>query len=110
ALILQAADTTRPHLVLLGTAAQLEDTSLIRQYFRSLEKPPKKKNSTAALVSKLLWAPLESFAASGNILISPDGIYHEISFPSLLDKNGEPLVEHYTISTSPSTADILQFS
>jgi CHAT domain-containing protein len=107
ALILRQSDSTNPHLALIGTAGHLEDTSLVRQYFRTLEKHPKKKN--AALISQLLWSPIEPYILDANTInIAPDGIYHELSLPALSADDGTPLLEKYTVSTLASTSDILK--
>lgn len=102
-------DSVQPHLAVIGLADQIEDTSVLRQYFRSLEKHSKKKN--AALISKLLWSPLESYLDSAHeIIIAPDGIYHQLSLASLSDESGNSLLGKYTIATLASTADILKSS
>jgi CHAT domain-containing protein len=107
ALILR--DSSEPHLVVIGMSDQIEDSSVLRQYFRSLEKHPKKKN--AALISELLWSPLEQYLSGATqICISPEGIYHQLSLSALNDHSGMPLLEKYNISTLASTADILKSS
>ncbi|MDP4221005.1 MAG: tetratricopeptide repeat protein, partial [Bacteroidota bacterium] len=105
ALILQGSDTSAPHLAVIGTDA-IEDSSVIRQYFRSLEKHPRKKNTNAALISKLLWSPLEPFVAGAKkIFIAPDGIYDQIAIPALFDNSGKRLLEQFQIATVATTAD-----
>src|SRR5439155_3480742 len=108
ALILRPDDLSHPHphFALIGTSEFLEDSSLLRQYFHSLEKHPEKKN--AALISKLLWLPDPSLlVGTDEIIIAPDGIYHEVSIPALYDERNNPLLEKYRVTIVNSTSDIL---
>ncbi|MEP7235376.1 MAG: CHAT domain-containing tetratricopeptide repeat protein [Ignavibacteriota bacterium] len=107
-LILAAGDSPHPRLAIIGNAKDLEDSSVIRQYFRSLERQSKKRSSTSTLISKLLWSPIESYlSGASSVIISPDGIYHQLSLAALGGEDGKLLAEHFQIITAPSTADIL---
>jgi len=48
--------------------------------------------------------------STSQIIISPDGIYHQLSLAALTADDGKTLAEHFRISTTASTADILNFS
>ncbi len=108
-LLLRQSDSTHPRLSIIGSAKDIEDSSVIRQYFRSLERKLKKKNSSALLLTKLLWSPIEGYLENvSGIILSPDGIYNQISLAALTDNKGIPIISQYRISTTASTADILR--
>ena len=108
-LLLRQNDSSHPRLAMIRNAEIIEDSSVIRQYFRSLEKHSRKKNTSASLIAKLLWSPLEPYLENAEqIIISPDGIYDELSLAALTGEDGKLLAEHFRISTTASTADILR--
>lgn len=109
ALLIRESDSSHPRLAVIGTAKNIEDSSVIRQYFRSLEKHVKKKNANAPLITQLLWSPFEPYLENvRQIIISPDGIYNQLSLAALTGNDGDPIVEQFRISTTASTADILR--
>ncbi len=109
ALILRESDSSHPGLAVIGRAENIEDSSVIRQYFRSLERDAKKRTMNASRISKLLWSPLQPYLENAKqIIISPDGIYHQLSIAALVGEDGEPLGVHLRISSTTSTADIIQ--
>lgn len=102
-------DTTRPRLAILGRADVIEDSTVIRQYFRAMSKRSKRTPAMGALVTKVLWSGLEGYFGDANrIIISPDGIYHQLSLGAMRNDKGELLLERYGIRYVISTRDILQ--
>ncbi len=108
ALTLGEYDSTRPRIAILGIAEKIEDSTVIRQYFQAMDKRSKKAIIISALVTKVLWSGLEGYLGDANsIVISPDGIYHQISLAPLRNIKGELLLERYNFRYVTSTRDIL---
>lgn len=109
ALVLAESDSVRPRLAILGTATTLEDSAVIRQYFRTMEKKGGKQVRTAGLVTKALWGGLEGLLGNAtNITVSPDGIYHQFSLGSLADEKGKLLLEKYSIRYVNSSRELVE--
>lgn len=108
ALKLNARDTLRPKLILLGNASVIEDTSLIRQFYRSLEKKTGKQSDLTKLISSILWSSIASeLPGVSSVIISPDGIYHQLSFAALTSDDGSLLIKRYTFQYVTSTRQLL---
>ncbi len=98
----------RPKGVFPGSAAVLEDSAVIREYYRTLEHTSPRSKKTIAKLTELLWAPIASVLDSARTLyLSPDGIYCRISIPSLASED-KLLLDDNTITTLASTADLLR--
>lgn len=109
ALLIRQSDSSHPRLAMLGSVNDIEDSAVVRQYFRSLEKNSKKRNSNALLITNLLWSTLEPYLENvRTIIISPDGIYNQLSLAALTGTDKKTLLEKFRISTTASTADILR--
>jgi CHAT domain-containing protein len=108
ALMLNARDSLRPKFILLGDARVIEDTSLVRQFYRSLEKRSKKASTIGKIITSLLWTPLgDQLANISSLIISPDGIYHQLSFAALPDEKGTLLLERFAFQYVTSTRQLL---
>ncbi len=111
ALGLNAHDTLRPRLIFLGDARLVEDTSLIRQYYRSLEKKTKKASEISKVISSVLWTPLvEQLSTATSVIISPDGVFHQLAFAALPNTEGKLLIEQFAFQYVTSTRQLLTTS
>ncbi len=56
-----------------------------------------------------IWAPIRPYLSNGNIYISMDGIFHHLNIEAMMaDKNGNLLLDLYSIVRVSSTRDLVQ--
>lgn len=100
-----------PKTVMIGTSQTIEDPSVRREYYRSLERASPDRRKTLLLVSRLLWSPIETLTDTfKTVYLSPDGLYSQISLASLPLNEKYDLVDKYHLVTVANTGDILRDS
>ena len=99
----------QPQWVDLGEAAAInEAVTAFRQQFSPDSFEIKK---TARRLDQLLMEPVrQKLGSARQILLSPDSTLNLIPFAALVDKNGQFLVENYTITYLTSGRDLLRLA
>ena len=94
----------------LGPVAEID--ALIADLQRALRNPSftidEVKETAQALDARIMAPIRERIGKSSHLLLSPDGAFNLIPFETLVDENGDYLIENYTLTYLTSGRDLLR--